>query len=147
MDLSDLPGNNSHKQPKRKGRGHSSGMGKTASRGHNGQKSRSGHSLRATFEGGQMPLARRLPKRGFSNFQFKKHYACVNVSDIAEKVHGVDEIDPVVLYEVGLIRNLQDAVKILGDGEVSGALTIKAHKFTKSAASKIEAAGGKTVLL
>jgi large subunit ribosomal protein L15 len=147
MNLNDLPQQQDSKSRKRKGRGHSSGMGKTCSRGHNGQKSRSGHSLRTTFEGGQMPLARRLPKRGFKALRSRKHDSSVNLADIVSRVHGIDEVTPAVLFEVGLIRKESDTVIILGDGALDTAMTIHAHRFTKSAAQKIEAAGGKTVLL
>ena len=134
-DLSPAPGSTRNK--KRVGRGPGSGLGKTAGRGHNGQRSRSGYSRRPGFEGGQMPLIRRVPKRGFTNL-FRKEYAVVNVADLAD-FEG--EVTPESLLERGLVRRGMP-VKILGDGELSAGLTVKAHKFSKSAREKIEAAGG-----
>ena len=134
-DLSPAPGSTRNK--KRVGRGPGSGLGKTAGRGHNGQRSRSGYSRRPGFEGGQMPLIRRVPKRGFTNL-FRKEYAVVNVADLAD-FEG--EVTPESLLERGLVRRGMP-VKILGDGELSTGLTVKAHKFSKSAREKIEAAGG-----
>ena len=138
MKLHDLsPAKGSRKAAKRIGRGPGSGTGKTAGRGHKGQKSRSGYSRRLGFEGGQMPLIRRVPKRGFTNI-FRKEVAAVNVRDLAA-FEG--EVTPELLQEKGLVRKGL-AVKILGDGEVSAALTVKAHRFSRSAREKIEAAGG-----
>ena len=125
---------------KRIGRGPGSGTGKTAGKGHKGQKSRSGYSQRIGFEGGQMPLVRRVPKRGFTNI-FKNVYSTVNLSQLAEL--GT-EIDAEVLYRHGLVRRGRP-VKVLGDGEVSGALEVTADKFSRSAREKIEAAGGRCV--
>ena len=122
---------------KRVGRGPGSGTGKTAGRGHKGQRSRSGFSHRAGFEGGQMPLVRRVPKRGFTNI-FRTEYSTVNVSTL-ESLDG--EINPDSLLERGMVRRGRP-VKILGDGEISKALTVRAHKFSRSAKEKIEAAGG-----
>ncbi|MBC3798362.1 50S ribosomal protein L15 [Acetobacterium tundrae] len=142
--LSPAPG--SKKAPKRKGRGTGSGLGKTAGRGSDGQKSRSGGGVRVGFEGGQMPLARRLPKRGFSNARFKKIFAIVNVGDL----NAFDEntvITPELLMEYGFVRKLRDGVKILGNGEVEKAFTIKAHKISKSAEEKILAGGGKVEVI
>lgn len=140
MRLHDLaPAKGSKKAKKRVGRGPGSGLGKTAGRGHKGQRSRSGFSRRAGFEGGQMPLVRRVPKRGFTNI-FRTEYAVVNLDDLADLSVG-GEITPETLAEVGLVRRGK-LLKVLGDGEVSGALTVKAHAFSKSARSKIEAAGG-----
>jgi len=142
--LSPAPG--SKKTPKRKGRGTGSGLGKTAGRGSDGQKSRSGGGVRIGFEGGQMPLARRLPKRGFSNARFKKIFAIVNVGDL----NAFDEntvITPELLMEYGFVRKLRDGVKILGNGEVEKAFTIKAHKISKSAEEKILAGGGKVEVI
>ena len=138
MKLHDLsPAKGSRRAAKRLGRGPGSGTGKTAGRGHKGQKSRSGYSRRLGFEGGQMPLIRRVPKRGFTNI-FRKEVAAVNLRDLA----GFDgEVTPELLQEKGLVRKGL-AVKILGDGEVSGPLTVKAHRFSRSAREKIEAAGG-----
>ncbi|NLV92206.1 MAG: 50S ribosomal protein L15 [Firmicutes bacterium] len=126
---------------KRVGRGIGSGWGKTAGKGHKGQLARSGGKGPA-FEGGQTPLVRRLPKRGFKNFPFKKEYATVNVSELNRFEEGT-VVTPEVLMESGLIRKIQDGVKILGDGALQTQLTVKAHKFSKSAAEKIEGAGGK----
>ena len=134
-DLSPAPG--SKKNRKRIGRGPGSGTGKTAGRGHNGQKSRAGFSRRAGFEGGQMPLVRRVPKRGFTN-NFRTEYQVVNLTRLAE-LEG--EVTPEILVESGLVR-AGHLVKILGDGEIGKSLTIKAHKFSRSAREKIEAAGG-----
>ncbi len=142
--LSPAPG--SKKAPKRKGRGTGSGLGKTAGRGQDGQKSRSGGGVRPGFEGGQMPLARRLPKCGFSNARFKKTYAIVNVGDLnAFEANTV--ITPELLLEYGFVRKLCDGLKILGNGEVEKALTIKAHKISKSAEEKILAGGGKVEVI
>jgi len=129
---------------KRVGRGMGSGMGKTATRGNKGQRSRSGSRLMRGFEGGQMPLHRRLPKRGFTNI-FRQEYAVVNL----EKLAGLGEstITPDVLVKAGLIKRAEQLVKILGEGEVSSALTVQAHKFSKSAQEKITKAGGKFEVL
>jgi large subunit ribosomal protein L15 len=141
-NLKNKPG--SRKNPKRVGRGSGSGMGKTCGRGQKGQKSRSGGKPHPWFEGGQMPLQRRLPKRGFTNI-FKKSYDLVNLRSLAElKVDGA--LTPQVLKEKGLIRDLK-AVKVLGDGELTGAVEIHAHKFSQSALQKIEKSGGKAVVL
>ncbi len=129
---------------KRVGRGMGSGHGKTSTRGHKGQRSRSGHSMMRGFEGGQMPLHRRLPKRGFTNI-FKKQFALVNVEQLGKL--GVANITPEVLIQHGVIRHVQDGVKVLGRGEVSTALTVTAHQFSASARQKIEAAGGKVEVL
>ena len=138
MKLHDLsPAKGSRRAAKRIGRGPGSGTGKTAGRGHKGQKSRSGYSRRLGFEGGQMPLIRRVPKRGFTNI-FRKEVAAVNLRDLA----GFEgEVTPELLLEKGLVRKGL-AVKILGDGDVSSPLTVKAHRFSRSAREKIEAAGG-----
>ncbi|HEY6936711.1 MAG TPA: 50S ribosomal protein L15 [Terriglobales bacterium] len=129
---------------KRVGRGMGSGMGKTATRGNKGQRSRSGSRLMRGFEGGQMPLHRRLPKRGFTNI-FRQEYAVVNL----EKLAGLGEstITPEVLAKAGLIKRAEQLVKILGEGEVTSALTVHAHKFSKSAQEKIAKAGGKVEVL
>ena len=141
-NLKNIPG--SRKNPKRVGRGSGSGMGKTCGRGQKGQKSRSGGKPHPWFEGGQMPLQRRLPKRGFTNI-FKKSYDLVNLRSLAElKVDGA--VTPQILKEKGLIRDLK-AVKVLGDGELAGAVEIHAHKFSQSALQKIEKSGGKAVVL
>ncbi len=141
MDLSNLsPAAGSVKNRKRIGRGAGSGTGKTSGRGHKGQNSRSGGGVKPGFEGGQMPLQRRLPKRGFTSLN-KKVYALVNVSDL--ETFEVDSIvDPEMLINAGFIKCVQDGVKVLADGELTKKLTVKAHKFSKSAVSKIEAVGG-----
>jgi large subunit ribosomal protein L15 len=128
---------------KRVGRGMGSGMGKTSTRGHKGQRSRSGSRLLRGFEGGQMPLHRRLPKRGFSNI-FREEYSIVNLEKIAAL--GEATVNPEVLRKAGVIRT-ERRVKILGDGELKSAITVQAHKFSKSAQEKITKAGGKFEVL
>lgn len=141
MDLSNLkPAIGSTRNRKRIGRGHGSGTGKTAGKGHKGQNARSGGGVKAGFEGGQMPLQRRLPKRGFTPLS-RKVYALVNLRDL-EPFETGSVIDIAALGQAGLISKVYDGIKILGDGEITKALTVKAHKFSKSARSKIEAAGG-----
>ena len=127
---------------KRVGRGPGSGLGKTSGTGHKGQKSRSGLSIPATFEGGQLPLYRRLPKRGFSNAKFKTVYAVINVSDLNMFEDGT-VVNPALLKEVGLVKNALDGIKVLGNGSLEKKLTIQANKFSKSAIEKIEASGSK----
>jgi len=127
--------------PKRVGRGPGSGLGKTAGKGHKGQKARSGAPIRPGFEGGQMPLQRRLPKRGFRNI-FKKRYALVHIKDLNRFSAG-EVVDVEALRKAGLVKKAADAVKIVGDGELSIALTVKAHAVTEAARKKIEAASGK----
>ncbi len=139
------PAEGSTKKPKRKGRGTGSGLGKTAGRGHKGQKSRSGGGVRPGFEGGQMPLTRRIPKRGFTNV-FAKVYSEVNVAQL-EVFEPDTVVTPELLKEKGIIKKLNDGVKILGNGELSKKLTVKAHKFSKAAQEKIEAAGGKAEVI
>jgi len=142
MKLHDVRLKEGTRQPrKRVGRGHGSGTGKTSGRGHKGAKSRSGFKHKAAFEGGQMPLARRLPKRGFSNYHFRKAWAEVNLSQLARFGVGAT-VDPQALADAGLVKGSFDGIVILGRGEVEGALTVKAHRFSKTAAAKIEAAGG-----
>ncbi len=133
---------------KRVGRGMGSGMGKTSTRGHKGQGSRSGSSLMRGFEGGQMPLHRRLPKRGFTNI-FRTEYTVVNLDRIAARIAelGVTEIGLDDYRKLGLASSKNALIKILGSGELTSAVTIHAHKFSKSAAAKIEKAGGKAVIL
>ncbi|ABR50531.1 ribosomal protein L15 [Alkaliphilus metalliredigens QYMF] len=147
MKLHELkPAKGAVKEVKRKGRGRATGNGKTAGRGHNGQNSRSGGGVRIGFEGGQMPLARRLPKRGFTNI-FAKVYNEVNV-DVLNKFEDGTTITPEFLKEMGVIKQIEkNGVKILGNGNLEKNLTIKAQKFTKSAAEKIEAAGGKAEVI
>ena len=145
MNLSNLhPSQGSKKQDKRKGRGPGSGQGKTAGRGHKGQKSIAGYSRKRGFEGGQMPLHRRLPKRGFTNI-FKTVYTEINLADLA-KLAG-QEIGPKELRAAGLIKSEAERVKILGRGAISASKTIQAHKFSRSAQEKIEKAGGQAVLI
>lgn len=146
MKLHELkPAEGSRKERKRVGRGTSSGWGKTAGRGHKGQKARSGGGVRLGFEGGQNPLYRRLPKRGFTNPN-RVEYAEVNL-DRLNRFEANTEVTPEVLLETGVISSLKDGVKILGNGEVTVALTVKANKFSQSAVEKIEAAGGKTEVI
>lgn len=147
MNLSVLKPNEGSKHSRtRKGRGHASGLGKTSGRGHKGQKARSGGGVRPGFEGGQMPLYRRIPKRGFNNKLFAKVYAEVNVSDLNIFENGA-VVTPEVLKEKGLVKKVVDGVAILGNGELSKKLTVKAAKFTKTASAKIEAAGGKAEVI
>lgn len=135
-----------HKARKRVGRGQGSGTGKTAGRGHKGQRSRSGDHPRLGFEGGQMPLYRRIPKRGFTNARFKKHYTLVNVQDLDAFEAGT-EVTLESVLKAGLSRKTGDMLKVLGNGEISKSLTVKAHKFSATAQSKIEAAGGTAEIL
>lgn len=142
MKLNEIPRPAGNKKPKpRKGRGPGTGLGKTAGRGHKGQKARSGAKFRAWFEGGQMPVNRRLPKRGFFN-RFSVRYQLVNLRDL-ERLGDLTEADAKVLAEHGLVKDPGGRVKLLGDGEVTKALTLKVDKASKSAVAAIEAAGGK----
>lgn len=134
------PARGANRKPKRVGRGIGTGHSKTATRGYKGQKSRSGTSIRPGFEGGQMPLYRRLPKRGFHNL-FRKEYAIVNLESLAKFEAGA-AVDPEILKEKGIIRNLKDGIKILGSGELAHAIHVRTHKISKSAAEKIQRAGG-----
>lgn len=144
MRLNELrPPKGSTHAKKRLGKGQGSGKGKTSGKGHKGQLSRSGGKSRPWFVGGQMPLQRRLPKRGFTNI-FRKEYTVVNL----DKLNGFSDgaiVTPKLLKSVGIIKKWKDGVKILGDGELDKSLTVKAHRFSKSALSKIEGAGGKAV--
>ncbi len=141
MRINELkPAAGAKRKRKRVGRGAGSGMGKTATRGQDGQNSRSGGGVRPGFEGGQMPLARRLPKRGFKNI-FAKTYSTVNVSDLNRFEDGT-EVTAQLLKEKRVIRKLNDGLKVLGNGEITKKLTVKADKFTKTAQEKITAAGG-----
>lgn len=135
----------STKNRKRRGRGTATGQGKTGGRGMNGQKSRSGGGVRLGFEGGQMPLYRRLPKRGFNNI-FGTEYTIVNVEQL-NKFEAGTEVTPALLEEVGMVKQVKDGIKVLGNGTLNNAITVKAHKFTKSAIEKIEAAGGKAEVI
>ena len=141
MKLNELkPAPGAKTAPKRVGRGVGSGLGKTSARGHKGQKARSGGGVRPGFEGGQMPLSRRLPKRGFTNI-FGKEYAIVNVSDLNQFEDGT-EVTAALLLETRVIRKALDGLKVLGNGDITKKLTVKATKFTTTAAEKIAAAGG-----
>lgn len=133
------------KRKKRVGRGRGSGMGKTSCRGGKGATARSGNETSIQFEGGQTPLFRRLPKRGFNN-PFKKEYSIVNLKDI-ERFDNGTHVNPEKLMEVGLVRKALDGVKVLGDGEITKPLTVSAHKFSKVAIEKIQAAGGEIKVL
>lgn len=145
MILNDLrPPKGATKNKKRVGRGESSGWGKTSGRGHKGQKARAGGYHKVGFEGGQMPLARRLPKRGFHN-PFRKEYAIVNLSDLEKLDSSVTEVDIQVLIEKGVVKKELAGLKVLGNGELTKALTITAKKFSEAAKAKIEKAGGKVV--
>lgn len=142
MRIEDLkPADGCRKRNKRVGRGIGSGHGKTSCKGHKGQKARSGGGKGAGFEGGQTPLQRRIPKRGFKNY-FTKEYTTVNLKDLA-KIEGVDVITPEVLLDRGIIKKVRDGVKVLSDGEIKRPVTIKAKIFSAAAAAKIAAAGGK----
>lgn len=146
MKLHELrPAEGSKKSPKRVGRGTGSGWGKTAGRGSDGQNSRSGGGVRPGFEGGQMPLYRRLPKRGFNNI-FAKQFSIVNLDKLNVFEDGT-EVTPELLLEKRIIRKLNDGVKILGNGNIEKKLTVKAMKFSKVAVEKIEAAGGKVEVI
>ncbi len=141
MDLSNLrPAYGSTSSRKRLGRGHGSGTGKTAGKGHKGQNARSGGGVKAGFEGGQMPLQRRLPKRGFTPLS-RTEYALVNLRDL-ELFEAGSIVDMETMGKAGLVSSPKDGIKILGDGEVTKPLTVKANKFSKSAQASIEAAGG-----
>ena len=139
-ELSPVPG--STQVGKRKGRGHGTGNGKTAGRGHKGQRARSGGGVRVGFEGGQMPLARRIPKRGFNNV-FAKHYSEVNLTDLNKAFEDGSEVTFEALVEKRLASKKMDGVRVLGGGELTKKLTVRANAFSESAKTKIEAAGGK----
>jgi large subunit ribosomal protein L15 len=144
MKLHELsPAEGSVKEGFRKGRGAGSGNGKTAGKGHKGQNARSGGGVRPGFEGGQLPLYRKLPKRGFNNYRFTKNYAEVNVN-LLNKFNDGDVVDCAALLAAGIIKNSFDGLKVLGDGELTKKLTVKAAVFSASAKEKIEAVGGKT---
>ena len=146
MKIQELsPAEGSRKKCKRIGRGQGSGLGKTSGRGHKGQKSRSGGSIRPGFEGGQMPLQRRLPKRGFTNI-FKKHYTLIHLKDLS-RFEPNATLDLETLRQAGLIKKPKYGVKLLGDGDITQPLVIKVHKVSRSAREKVEAAGGRVELL
>ena len=146
MKLHELsPVEGSKKDAKRIGRGHGSGWGKTAGKGHKGQNARSGGGVRIGFEGGQMPLVRRIPKRGFNNI-FATKYAIINVSDLNKFTDGT-VVDTELLVAAGLVKKVNDGVKVLGNGDLTAKVTVKAAKFSKSAIEKIEKAGGKAEVM
>lgn len=138
------PAAGSTRPSKRRGRGHASGLGKTAGRGHKGWHSRSGSKRLAWYEGGQMPLQRRVPKRGFSNAPFSKPVQIVNLEAIARL--QLDKVDPEIFKQRGLIQNVKIPVKVLGNGDLEGAVEVNAHGFSRSAREKIEKAGGQAVV-
>ena len=147
MKLHELrPSEGAFKTSKRLGRGTGSGLGKTSGKGHKGQNARSGGGVRPGFEGGQLPLFRRLPKRGFSNAMFKVEYATINVSDL-EKFEDGAVVTPELLKEMGIVKNLKDGIKVLGNGELTKKLTVKADKFSSTAKEKIENVGGTTEVI
>ena len=139
------PAPDSNKAVKRVGRGHGSGNGKTAGKGHKGQNARSGGGVRIGFEGGQMPLVRRIPKRGFNNI-FATKYAIINVSDLNKFTDGT-VVDTELLVAAGLVKKVNDGVKVLGNGDLTAKVTVKAAEFSKSAIEKIEKAGGKAEVM
>ena len=147
MKLENLSRTPEAKSRKRVGRGPGSGMGKTSTRGQKGQKSRSGASIPAWFQGGQTPLYRRLPKRGFNNAEFRTAYATINLSDLNKFFNDGDEVTPEVLKERGIIKKQLCGVKVLGNGELEKKLTVKASRFSSSAVTKIESAGGKAEVI
>ena len=140
------PAEGATKTRKRLGRGIGSGTGKTSGKGHKGQNARSGGGVRPGFEGGQLPLFRRLPKRGFSNAKFKTEYAIINLSDL-NKFENNTEITPELLKEMGLVKNQMDGIKVLGNGTLERKLTVKAHKFSSAAKEQIEKLGGKAEVI
>jgi large subunit ribosomal protein L15 len=147
MRIEDLqPAQGSRSEKRRVGRGVGSGLGKTSGKGHKGQKARSGGTKGAGFEGGQMPLQRRLPKRGFRNYPFSKEFAVINLADLS-RIADLDVITPEVLHERGIVKNLKDGLKILGEGEIKRPITVKAHAFSSTAQEKITGAGGKAEVI
>ncbi len=142
-DLSAVPG--STKEPKRIGRGHGSGQGKTAGKGHKGQKARAGRGMRPGFEGGQMPLQRRIPKRGFNNI-FAKTIVAVNVGTL-DKFEDGAVVDTQALIDAGIVKTCCDGIKILGNGDITKKLTVKVSAYSEAAKNKIEAAGGKAEVI
>ena len=147
MKLHELNALPEAKSRKRVGRGPGSGMGKTSTRGENGQKSRSGASIAAWFQGGQTPLYRRIPKRGFNNTRFTTRFATINVSDLNKYFKDGDVVTPELLKEKGIIKNQLSGVKVLSNGTLEKKLTVKANRFSSSAVTKIEDAGGKTEVI
>ena len=147
MKLHELrPNDKAFKERKRVGRGPGSGLGKTSGKGHKGQNARSGGGVRPGFEGGQLPLFRRLPKRGFSNVKFKTEYAVINLSDL-NKFEDGEIVTPEILKEMGILKNQLDGVKVLGNGKLEKKLTVKAHRFSKTAQEAIEKMGGKAEVM
>jgi len=146
MKLENLDKTPEFKTRKRVGRGPGSGMGKTSTRGENGQKSRSGVSISPWFQGGQSPLYRRVPKRGFNNKQFETKFAVINLSDLNRFEDG-DVVTPELLKEKGIIKKQLSGVKVLGNGELEKKITIKAHRFSSKAVTKIESKGGKAEVI
>ncbi|MBQ8027933.1 MAG: 50S ribosomal protein L15 [Clostridia bacterium] len=147
MKLHELsPANGSTKERKRIGRGAGSGQGKTAGKGHKGQKARAGRGMRPGFEGGQMPLQRRIPKRGFVNI-FRTEMAIVNVASLEKAFNAGETVTVEALVEKGLVKKVLDGVKVLGNGEITKSLTVQANAFSESAKAKIEAAGGKVEVI
>ena len=147
MKLENLPKTNEFKARKRVGRGPGSGMGKTSTRGENGQKSRSGASIKPWFQGGQSPLYRRIPKRGFNNKNFAVRYATINLSDLNNFFNDGDVVTPEILFERKILKKELNGVKILGNGNLDKKLTIKAQRFTSAAVTKINDAGGKAEVI
>ncbi len=147
MKLENLPKSKETKGIKRVGRGPGSGMGKTATRGENGQKSRSGASIPAWFQGGQSPLYRRIPKRGFNNKRFRCEYATINLSDLNNFFKDGDVVTPEILKERGIIKKSLAGIKVLATGTIEKKLTIKAQRFSSKAVTKIEEAGGKAEVI
>ncbi len=147
MKLHELhPAEGSVKTRKRIGRGPGSGTGKTSGKGHKGQNARSGGGVRLGFEGGQLPLFRRLPKRGFSNARFKREYAVINLSDL-NRFNDGDVVTPELLKEMGIVKKELCGIKVLGNGTLEKKVTVKAHKFSESAKEKIETSGGKVEVI
>lgn len=145
MELHNIIDSNGANRPRRRlGKGEGNGHGKTCGKGHKGQKSRSGGGIRVGFESGHIPLYRRLPRRGFSNFKFRKEYAIVNLGDL-ERLGETDTVTPEALAAAGLIRDTDSPVKLLGDGDVNRAFKVQLAKVSESARAKIEAAGGSLV--
>ena len=147
MKLESLPKTKEQKRKKIVGRGPGSGMGKTSTRGQKGQKARSGVSISAWFQGGQSPLYRRLPKRGFNNKRFETKYATINLSDLNTFFNDGDTVTPEILKERGIIKKQLSGIKVLANGELEKKLTVKAQRFSSTAVTKIEAAGGKTEVI
>ena len=147
MKLENLPKSKEMKSKKIVGRGPGSGLGKTSGHGQKGQKSRSGAGISAWFQGGQSPLYRRLPKRGFNNKQFETKYATINLSDLNTYFNDGDVVTPEILKERGIIKKQLSGVKVLADGKLEKKLTVKAQRFSSTAVTKIEAAGGKTEVI